>query len=359
MSRIKAGMAENIEAPSATAQAPAGESPTQIAPNTQAIETPTGAGLSNEFLADLGYSVPVEKKPSGDEATKAPAKDGEQSATTAKAEDETPDNADDDKDEVPEKDKNAKVPEWVTARLSKNSEQKKALREEVAALKEKAEAAEKALAETAATVPTILPPSPLAHLDTPEALESESEKVVNFMKAAKAPDFVTKYKDYDEDTGTSATFDQNQAYALFFLENQNAHAKTLTTKKETTEAVRKANPTLFDGKSAESAERRKLYLNDPRTLPDYDQFIADALAGRNARLAKAKAPEQKTEPVTAKPKTNGSSAKEAPPVYTLPAASRSLATSDSVPDARAVVMAKSRTKTGVSLEEMMDAGAIR
>jgi len=343
-------MAENSNAPSATAQAPAGESPTQIAPETTVtINSDFGAGLSSEFLAEIGLSVPVETKPSGDEATKAAA--DEVTEPEAEAEGEVAEVVAEDGEEEELK-LEGFTPE-VQKRLKTTSEQKKALREEVATLKEKAEAAEKALADSAANVPTILPPSPLAHLDTPEALEQESANVVAFMKAAKAPDFATKYADYDEETGTSATFEQNQAYALHFLEHQNAHAKTLATKKETREEVRKAYPALFDGKSDESKERIKLYASDPRTMADYDQFIADAIAGRNARLEKAKAPE--APPVK---KTNGTTAKakEAPPVYNLPH-SRSPVTPSNVVTPREAIFAKARTG-GVSIDDMMDAGVI-
>jgi hypothetical protein len=310
-----------------------------------------GAGLSDEFLAELGLTAPVETKPSGDEATTAA--EPEVTEPEAKAEDEVTEEPADEEEETTEEEKNAKVPDWVNKRLSKNSEQKKALKQEVATLKEKAEAAEKALADAAANVPTLLPPSPLAHIDTLEALETESANVVAFMKAAKASDFVTKYKDYDELTETSATFEQNQAYAMMFLEHQNAHAKTILTKKETREEVKKANPALFDGKSDESKERVKLYASDPRTLPDYDQFIADAIAGRNQRLEKAKAPAPKPE---APKKANGTPAKEAPPKYTLPPA-RSPVTPSNVVTPREAVFAKARTG-GISIDEMMDAGVI-
>lgn len=343
-------MADNTTlVPSATAQASADSSPTQNALETQGNNTFTnGALLSNEFLADLGLEVPVETKTSGDgESGKAQSFD-----EPLKGDEET-EKAAHDEDEVPAEEKTDKVPDWVPKRLSKNAEQRTALRAEIATLKEAGEAKDAALAEAGANIPQLLPSSPLSHLTTQEALEGEAAKIASFMEQDQNPDFPSTFNDYDQETATSDRHEQWKKYALVFVKNQTGHAKALVAKEATRQEVRKNNPALFDVKSPEFKERIALHSSDPRTMPDYDQFIADALAGRKAREGMTTAAA-----ATPKPKVTATvKSKESPPVYTLPPTTRTAFTPSTSPDAKQAAYAKARSG-GVSIDDMEDAGAL-
>jgi len=341
-------MAETTSAPSATAQATEASPTSQAAATLASQDQSNGAGISNEFLADLGLSDEVETKQEGN--TETPAVQATESAEDPEAA-KAADALEDDEEEAPELNKDETVPDWVQPRLAKNAAQKKELREKVESLTAEKEAAEKALAEVAEKPFQILPSSPLAHLETIEALESEAAKVVTFMKGAKASDAASKYQDYDEATETSATFEADQAYCLSFLEAQTAHAKMLNAREQVKAEVKKTNPALFDAKSTEFAERAKLYANDPRVNPDFDQFIADALRGRAERLKKA----EPAKAVAAKPKAEP--AKSTPPPYTLPAATRSAVKPSNAPNPQSALWGKAKQQSTVSIEEMEDAEA--
>ena len=299
-------MAEKSSA--AISSAGEGITPTSSASTPAPGNTNDGAsfGLSAEALADLGLIGPEEVKASGAEANPKPKakvdppdESGEEQkpeptpeelekAAIAKAEADALKDEKGDDDEDATEDELKKVPEWVPERLKKLSDQKKALREERDALKAAKEEADKALAEAAANIKAPLPPSPLAWFTTEESLEKENDAVLAFMERSEKPDFAESYKDFDAESGQSAQFENDKAYARHFLKHQKAHAQVLKTRHETTEAVKKAAPALFDGKSEQAKERAALYQSDPRTRPDFDQLIADALRGRQVREEEAK-----------------------------------------------------------------------
>lgn len=295
---ILSGMADN-KLDSASPKGDEGLSPTSL-PSTPAIQKPTSGaanGLSADFLAELGLELAGGVKPSGaatqpepeKEAEPAPAKadptpeELEKAAIEQAEADAVKEEKGEDDDTVPSEAELKKVPDWVPERLKKNSEQKKALREEIAKAKAEKEAAEKALADAAATIKAPLPPSPLAQFDTEESLQKENDAVLAFLDFAEKPEAIESYKDFDPETGKSTQFENDKAYAKFFLKNQKAHLQTLKERLEIAASVRKNVPELFDGKSEKAKERAALYQSDPRTRADYDQLIADAQLGRQYR----------------------------------------------------------------------------
>lgn len=341
----------------ATAASP---TPTDVSPPAGVVAPSTpaathGAGLSNEFLAIVGLKDAAgAKPPTGKRDTPpAPLATDEEKPKLADPEDESAD-----PDEIAEaaeveaKLKAEKTPPWVSERLSKNAQQKKELRAELEAVKTAKAEAEKRIEELSANLPTLQPSSPLAHLATQELFEKEADAVTDFLTRANEPEAASRYKDYDEDTGTSAIFENDKAYATYFLKNQKAHAAILKARQASTEAVKTAVPSLFDGKSEDFQFRQTLHQNDPRTLPDFEQIIADATRGRRERLEEAAGKVRYTRTDLSAAKTTTPKVKETLPVFT-PQTTRSPVTPADAPNSRDSLMAKAKSGPGVSLETLM------
>lgn len=357
-----------------TAPAPTADavSPAPAAAATPIAPAETGAGTVPEaFLAELGLntSARTQRIQKGNaEPTPpptAPAADAQTADGTPAATDTDASAPDPDEAEVAAKLQDERTPKWVSERLSKNAAQKKELKAQLEAVKAEKEAAEQRADELAAKLPTVAPSAPLAHLDSTEKFEEEGSKVRDFIGRIDDPATVASYRDYDPDTGTSQSFENDKAYAKHFLKNEKAHAQVLKDRAETTEAVKKAAPTLFDGKSEDFQFRAKLHTTDPRTLPDYEQIIADAARGRRMRLEEqqGKARYTRVDLAAAKAATKpaearATKAQEAAPVFTVPGIVRPPVTSHDAPNPKEAVMAKARTARGVSIEEMMEAGLI-
>lgn len=356
------------------AQAPAPEVvPTPPAAQSAAPPLPLGAEPVDidAFAASLeSGAAAAPENPSGSEVKKpTPTPEGKTTETDPNAAPEAveggipaeaPSEEDAEEAQALEQSRDEKVPKWVPDRLAKNAEQKRLLREENAALKTRAETAEAAVASAAAEPKVPASSSPLAHFDSPEALEAESSKVIQFLQDAQAPGFMERYQDSATETAEQQ-FDRDRGYALGFLKLKDAHAKVLTDRSTQREALRKAAPALFDGKSPASLERAALYKADPRSRADFDQWIADAQRGKAAREADAKvkatavAAAAKPGTTAAHGKANGSAN---PPKFTPPGPSgRVPVRSNEQPDARQVIKAKAASG-GVTADEMIDAGVL-
>ena len=362
------------------AQSPAPEGhPTPSAAANAPTPAPNGAeGISiDDFAATLdGPGAPAPETPqSGSEVSKSTAATegstaqtstapGDEVTTETTGETADPEEAAEAAD-LEKSSKDEKVPKWVPERLAKNAEQKRLLREENASLKAAKEAAETALAEHAANAKAPAPSGPLAKFETPEALAAEHAEVISFLEWAHKPEAVDRYVHLGE--GAEAKLEEDRAYALNFLKHKDAQGKILTERSEKREAVRKALPALFDGKSPESQERAAFYAVDPRTRADYDQWIADALQGKRDREDAAAGKIRINRIDLAAAKANGAAGAAAaakakdqktPPVFTPPGRSGPVPVRTAEqPDAAAAFKTRA-AKEGVTADEMMDAGIL-
>jgi len=305
------------------------------------VSTPViGAGLSKDFLAEIGLVEPTGSIE--DVIVDVPPTDTPIDPTVAEVIEEVV--IEDDAEEIITDAQKKVWPQEAYDRLSKVSAKKNEFKAQVETLTAELEEVKAQLA-TPAEVPSFLPSSPLAHIDSLESLKAENVKVINFLKQAKDLSLPSTYTDYDDITEVSQMFEHDQAYAMRFLEMKDAHSEILTQRETISKELRKSNPSLFDPKAPEYAERIKLHSSDPRSNPDYDQFIADAIAGRNARMKKPTV-------ATGKPK-----AKDAPPAYTPPAATRAPVVPSNIASPKDDAWNKAKNQVSVSCEEMEMAGA--
>ncbi len=145
------------------------------------------------------------------------------------------------------------------------------------------------LQETAEKV-AAAPAGPLAHLADEQALSGEVEKCVEFLKWVKnTPDAASHYRDTADQTAEEQ-LEANQRYALYVLENQGKQREVLKQRQTIRAEVKQQRRTLFDPRHEDHRTLTELYQSDPRTRSDFDQWIADALRGRQIREAAAKAP---------------------------------------------------------------------
>jgi hypothetical protein len=308
-----------------------------------------GSGREAEEVAESGKRKAESGKPDT-EATEA--------TTTDKVE-----GKDEDETEAEEIAKAAgkEVPTWVHARLSKNAEQKRALRDQLAEVERQLQEKLDADAEAAANPVTPLPSSTIAHLDTVEALDAEVILASRFLDALTSnPEKVSA--EYREREGGPTVEDQvadAKAYALHVIGHQEGHRKLLVDRVNHLEAVRKSAPAMFKVGTEEQAFYQKALRNpDLRTDPEFHQLIADAIRGRKARLELAKA--SAAQSPKSKVQSPSLDVVKAPPtpVPSVAATARAAVRTDDAPDPRARVWRDAAGQKAVSLDDMMDAGAL-
>ena len=359
-------MADTKQRQDATATAAEGiPTPPTAIPGIDPNNPGAQAVTFDDFMAGLEGGEPeAPKTESGSETKDTPKEEGKEKedGETAEQSAETPetdaDPEDAEEEEALAKANDEKLPKWVSKRLFDDGERKRQLRAERDAEKSAREAAETALAEIGTGIKAPLAPSPLAHLDTPEKLDAEHEAVLRFLDdCEERPDETLQRFTDDAQFTAEQKLLNTKAWCRQFLKHQKAHADVLARKQSTLEEVKKTHPALFDLRTEEGKQRAALYAADPRTLPDWEQFIADAMRGRRERLAasagKGKSPRGEPAAAKANGKTNG----KVPPVYTPPvAAARAPITPTTATDARSGVLTKAGQRGGVSMDEMLDAG---
>lgn len=361
-----------ITPPAAQAQVP------PVVPTAGAASHPAGAppslvagpeGLTIDELMDqmAAPQGPPEKAASGTVAKKdanttpadgagKPAAGDAAGDTVAAAADEDPEAADEQEHEQDlEKLKDTKAtPDWVGKRLSKLQEQKRDLRGQISAKDAELAEAREQLTKVSDLVQKPAASSALGEFDTLEKLYEKHATVASYLEWADSPEGKAAIEG-DASGAAEARVDQSRAYALKFLKHFPAQEKTLKNNASASEAVRKAHPEMFDGKSAESLHRLEMYSTDPRSRADFDQILADALYGRKMK-ATAKAAGEKAAATKAKAAAGVVPGKPATPPVPTAAATRSPVLPGDGASAKEQALSKAKTKEGVSVDEMMDAG---
>lgn len=337
------------------------------------------AGAPPSLVADGGLTIdelmdqmaapqgPPEKAASGtvaknkdanttltDGAGKSPVEDAAGETVVAAAEDDL--EADEQEHEQDlEKLKDTKAtPDWVGKRLSKLQEQKRDLRGQVTAKDAELAEAREQLTKVSDLVQKPAGSSALGEFDTLEKLYEKHATVASYLEWADSPEGKAAIEG-DTSGATETRIGQSRAYALKFLKHFPAQEKTLKNNASTSEAVRKANPEMFDGKSAESLHRLEVYSTDPRSRADFDQILADASYGRKMK-ATAKAAGEKAAATKAKAAAGVVPGKPATPPVPTAAATRSPVLPGDGASIKDQVLSKSKTKEGATVDEMMDAG---
>ncbi len=289
--------------------------------------------------------------------TDEPKVEPDTTTTTTETEDGDPEEKEEASDL--EKAKDTKVPDWVQPRLGKYAAKCAKLTERAEAAESKLQAKEEAEAQAAANPSTPLPASAIAHLDTEEKLTERVNTAVNNLQWAESrKDFERYFADDGESVPESQRqtaeekFQAFKAQELFILANQDTQRKLLTQRKAALEDVKKSVPAMFKAGTEEHAFYAKALANpDLRTDPEFHQLMADALRGKRARLEMAKA-------TAAKVPVKKDVVKVPPiPVPNIATARASVRTDDA-PDARAQAWQKAAKQEPVSIDDMMDAGAL-
>jgi len=387
-------MAENTNKGSATPAAVSEGSPKRQSKSVPETATTTGASassLADDLMAGMGLTFAGVPDATGDEtesyaqADKAGEKDQEQKpqaepatdeptdeAEAAKAEDEPEATFSEDGEPVLGSYEQSVVealksnPDFkgYAKRVAKAFELAVARREALAAkdgeLAQKDETVkelEARLQETADNA-TMAPSGPLAHLPDKAALQAEVAKCADFLDWAEStPDAADAYKDTEQATAQQQ-LDYWKRYALNVLKNQAAQSKVFDERETVRAEVKKQRPTLFDARHAENKLLTDLYRSDPRTRADFDQWIADALRGRQLReqAAKSQAPGSLSRTATeAKaPEKKTVSKADLPRVKEVSA----LPLQKGGASPRESVEAKLKQHGGISFDEMADAGLL-
>jgi hypothetical protein len=357
-------MADQNATISSTAAAPAlGDASTPAAAIDSPLVLPTpGTPVDIDSLLagdgdakELGTGTPSEA--GGDKTDGEPVKAAEsevKSDTETTPETEEGDPEEKEEAEALKQAESKEVPEWVPKRLSKMAEQKRALREENETLKSQIQAREEAEAKAAENPATPLPSSAIAHLDTADKLDAEVTRAAEFLRQNKGdPEgMLALYQDQPNGMTAAEQVAQWEQYALHVIQNQEGHRKLLTQRQATLEDVKKSTPAMFKPGTEDHAFYAKALSNpDLRSDPEFHQLMADAIRGRKARLELAKATASK---VPAKKEVV-----KAPPIpVPSVATARASVKSDDAPDARQQVWQRTAKQESVSVDEMMDAGAL-
>jgi len=235
--------------------------------------------------------------------------------------------------------------EALAAKESELAERDESLKQLEARLQEAAEAS------------TVAPAGPLAHLSTPDALANEVTKAAQFLEwVENTPDAADSYQDTAQATAQEQ-LDYWKRYALRVLKHQSAQAKVLEEREKVRAEVKKQRPTLFDARHEESKVLQDFYKSDPRTRSDFDQWIADAIRGRQIREQAAKglsvvkpAGKEVAAAVVKKPVSKADLPK--------PSEVRGLPVQKAGASPREQVEAKLKQHGGVTFDEMADAGML-
>ena len=210
------------------------------------------------------------------------------------------------------------------------------------------------LQETAEQV-TRAPSGPLSHLTDKAALTAEVAKAAEYLEWVRNdPNAVDRYQDTEEATAQQQ-LDYWQNYALRVLKHQGQHAAVLEEREKVRAEVKKQRPTLFDARHEENKLLMGFYKSDPRTRADFDQWIADAMRGRQLREQAAKSPNhvKSVESAKAAEKKTVSKADLPQPKTVSPLPVTKAGTS-----VREAVDAKLKQQGSVTFDEMADAGML-
>lgn len=190
--------------------------------------------------------------------------------------------------------KEAKIPEAVQKRIQrafqKEIANRNAIAERDAILQTKDAENEqlKTQVQAANEKATWAPAGPLAEFDSIEKLRDAVAHATSNLQWAKNPVGMEQF--YQDDPAGSLNartaeekLSADQEWWLHILSKAPAQQQVLLDRRATRERLRKSHPDFFKPDTESGREVAKLYAADPRTLPDFDQFIADAQRGRRER----------------------------------------------------------------------------